>query len=103
MVRRSGFTLAEVVVGMMLLAIGGLGVAATALVSVKAFTQAEQQERALTAAQQLLDSLLLLPAHAAGARTVGQTHLSWPAGDSTAAIVVTVVSGSSRYELTGQR
>ena len=41
MVRRAGFSLAEVIVAMTLLCVAGLGVAATGLVAIQSFTRAD--------------------------------------------------------------
>jgi prepilin-type N-terminal cleavage/methylation domain-containing protein len=101
---RSGFTLAEVIVSMTLLTIAALAVAATGLVAVQAFTRAEQRERLLDRAQFVLDSLLTLPAHSAGARAVLNAQLSWTATDSTGAFTVSAsFANGERIDLPGQR
>jgi Tfp pilus assembly protein PilV len=87
---RPGCSLVEVVVAMTLLAVTALGVAATALVAVQSFTSAELQERTLREAEQVLDSLVALPAYHAGVRAVGPARIRWPASDTTGAVQVMI-------------
>ena len=61
---RAGFTLAEVIVSMTLLAVAALGVAATALVAVQSFTRAELQQIVLREAEWLYDHYVDLVAYA---------------------------------------
>jgi prepilin-type N-terminal cleavage/methylation domain-containing protein len=104
MVSRRGFTLSEVMVAMVLLSIGAVGVGATGLVAIQAFVRAELQEKALMEAQAVLDSLLALPAHTSGTRTVHGTTISWLPADSTGRVRVTVnLTAGRRIELAGQR
>lgn len=101
---RPGFTLAEVVVAMMLLSIAALGVAATALVAVRSFTMAELQERTLREAEQVLDSLVLLPANSAGARVVGPARIIWLASDTSGSVIVRIAAPDrNTLTLTGQK
>jgi prepilin-type N-terminal cleavage/methylation domain-containing protein len=101
---RAGFTLAEVIVAMTLLAIGALGVAATALVAVQSFARAEMQQSVLREADAVLDSLLALPGNAAGSRTVHVARLSWNAADSAGAIILTIATPHrGAIQLKGQR
>jgi prepilin-type N-terminal cleavage/methylation domain-containing protein len=102
--RRSGFTLAEVIVAMTLLSVCALGVAATALVAVQSFTRAELQQRVFQEAELVLDSLLALPANAAGSMITHSANVSWTASDSTGAITVSVLlPHRGRIDLIGQR
>jgi len=101
---RPAFTLAEVIVAMTLLSIAALGVAATALVSVQAFTRAELHERALRAGEQVLDSLLSLSSHSSGQRSVHPATIRWAASDSSGAVTVSVSAPNrARVDLVGQR
>ena len=86
MKRRAGFTLTEVIVAMTLLSVAALGVAATALVAVQSFSAAQLQERTLREAEQVLDSLLVLPGYTAGARGIGPAQIRWPASDTTGSV-----------------
>jgi Tfp pilus assembly protein PilV len=94
--KRSGITVAEVIVAMTLLAVAALGVAATALVALQSFTAAELQERALREAETVLDSLVRLPANGAGARSIGAARVGWPAADSAALVTVHIFWGNRR-------
>lgn len=101
---RPAFSLAEVIVAMTLLSVGALGVAATALVSVQAFTRAELHARALRTGEQVLDSLLLLSSHSAGQQIVHPARISWTAADSSGAITVSIWwPNRPRVDLVGQR
>ena len=102
--RRSGFTLAEVVVAMTLLSVAALGVAATALLAVQSFTRAEMRQHVLREAEAVLDSLLALPQNGTGSKSVHTTLLGWNAADSVGAITVTVrTPHRGLLQLTGQR
>jgi Tfp pilus assembly protein PilV len=104
MVTRGGFSLAEVIVGMTLLCVAGLGVAATGLVAIQSFTRAEQQERLLHESEALLDSLLALPHNSAGTRLHPYGQIAWSAADSNAHIVLQVVPArGAPYELVSGR
>jgi prepilin-type N-terminal cleavage/methylation domain-containing protein len=104
MVSRTGFTLPEVMVAMMLLAIGAMGVAATGLLALQAFMRAELQEKALMEGQAVLDSLLALSAHTAGSRAVHGTTISWLPADSAGSVTVTVnLTRGQHIELAGHR
>lgn len=103
MVTRAGFTITEVVVAMTLLAVAALGVAATALVAVQSFSQAELQERSIREAEQVLDSLLLQPANSAGARQIGPARISWPASDTSATVTVRIAVQGRTITLAGAR
>ncbi|HEY8507653.1 MAG TPA: prepilin-type N-terminal cleavage/methylation domain-containing protein [Steroidobacteraceae bacterium] len=103
MVARPGFSLTELIVGMTLLSVAGLGVAATGLVAVQTFRRAEFEERALLEAEAILDSLLALPASTTGERRIAHLHITWSAADSAGTIVVRVDGGRSPIELVGVR
>ena len=87
---RPGFTLAEVIVAMTLLALVMLSVAATGLAAARMLTRAELHERALREAETILDSLLAAPSHNSGARALPQAHVTWSDADSTATVVVRI-------------
>lgn len=86
---RSGFTLVEVIVAIVVLGVGVLGVAATASLAARVLRQAEADEGAATAAAALLDSLLSRGVPAAGERVDGPYRLRWTttASDTAAAEV----------------
>lgn len=89
---------------MTLLSIAALGVAATALVAVQAFTRAEMQQNVLREAEAILDSLLALPHNGAGDRPLHTSRLQWDAADSTGTVVVTVTTPRrGTIQLEGQR
>lgn len=87
---RPGFTLTEVIVAMLLLAVAALGVAATAVIAIHSFNEGELQEHALRDAEQILDSLLLLPANSPGARQLGAARIVWQAADTSGALTVRI-------------
>lgn len=103
MVTRAGFTITEVVVAMTLLAVAALGVAATALVAVQSFSQAELQERAIREAEHVLDSLLVQPVNSAGTRQIGPARISWPASDTSATVTVRIALQGRTITLAGAR
>ena len=103
MVTRAGFTITEVVVAMTLLAVAALGVAATALVAVQSFSQAELQERAIREAEHVLDSLLVQPVNSAGTRQIGPARISWPASDTSATVTVRIALKGRTITLAGAR
>jgi Tfp pilus assembly protein PilV len=101
---RPAFSLVEVVVAMTLLAVGALGIAATALIAVQSFTRAEMQQNVLREADAILDSLLALSANTAGGRPVHTSMLLWTAADSAGAVTLTVrTPHRGVIQLTGQR
>jgi len=102
--RSSGFTLVEVVVAMTLLSIATLGIAATGFVAAQAFTRAEIQERVLSEAERILDSLHALPTNGAGTRDLVDAPLSWGAADSTGVVVLRVhLPGRPAFDLAAVR
>lgn len=103
MVARAGFSLAEVVVSILLLSIVAVGVAAGGVAAAQMFTRAEVQERVLREAEAILDSLLVLPANGAGTRTLHQSRVTWNAADSTGSITVVVQMPARSVQLTGAR
>jgi prepilin-type N-terminal cleavage/methylation domain-containing protein len=102
-VKQSAFTLVEVIVAMTLLALGGLGVAATALLSMQTLARAELTERAMAEAQLVLDSLSALPVNVSGRRDSPGVLLMWPAADSAAEMIVRVTVAGQAYHLVGRR
>jgi prepilin-type N-terminal cleavage/methylation domain-containing protein len=85
---KAAFTLVEVVVSMALLAVGALGLAASAAVGHRAFAAAEIQERSVRHAAVLLDSLAIGSTAASedSLRTDG-IRLHWSAGTGAGAEV----------------
>jgi prepilin-type N-terminal cleavage/methylation domain-containing protein len=103
MVSRAGFSLAEVVVAMLLLSIAAVGVAGAGVAAAQMFTRAEKHELAMREAESILDSLLTLRAHSAGTRMVQQTRIIWTAADSSGATSLFVQASGRTIQLTGQR
>ena len=86
MIRRHGFTLAEVLVAMMLLGIGVLSLAAAAAAGRSALREAAAESRALLAGSSVLDSLVRLTAPQPGSLTVGPDSVSWSATPISAGV-----------------
>ena len=74
---RSGFGLVELVVALTIVAVGVLGLAATALTAQRAFMTADALQRATAAATMTLDSLLRHPEPAPGQRVLNNVTLRW--------------------------
>lgn len=90
MVTRSGFSLAEVVVALLLLSVVAIGVAGAGVAAAQMFTRAELHERLLREAEAVLDSLVLMPANGAGSRMVRDVEINWTAADTTQSIILLV-------------
>ena len=103
MVSRSGFSLAEVIVAMMLLSIVAVGVASSGMAAAQMFTRAEQHERILREAEAALDSLLALQSNGAGSKQVLHARLVWSASDSLGAVNVYAHLPTRTIQLTGER
>jgi prepilin-type N-terminal cleavage/methylation domain-containing protein len=103
MVARAGFSLAEVVVSIMLLSIVAVGVAAGGVAAAQMFTRAEVQERVLREAEAILDSLVVLRVNGAGTRALFQSRISWTAADSAGTITITVQMPARTLQLTAAR
>lgn len=72
-----GFTLLEVVVALLLLEVAVLAAVGTLVVASRALRDAEHLERAVVAAEGVLDSLASAPAGASGARAFDGGTLEW--------------------------
>lgn len=72
-----GFTLVEVLVGLVLFELGLLGVAGLVAVSGRVLAQATRSERALFAAEELADSLAGAGAVSDGERAIPAGRLRW--------------------------
>src|SRR5262245_9566824 len=100
MVERSGFGLIEVSVALTLLSVGLLGVAGSAVLAGRLIREADADERALSEAMPVLDSLTLQRMPSSGARQAGSGRLIWTvntdsAGISTIDVTVTYANGSA--------
>lgn len=91
MTRRPGFTLAEVLVAMMLLGVGILSLTTAAAAGRSALREAAAESRALLAGSSVLDSLVRLTAPQAGSSTIGPDSISWTVLALTAGIRVDLV------------
>jgi prepilin-type N-terminal cleavage/methylation domain-containing protein len=78
---RAGFSLAEVLVALVLLAVGALALTAAAGRTHAAARDSRHREAALAEAAWILDSLSVTPSPAAGEREAGGLRLRWTAGD----------------------
>lgn len=76
-VPRSGFSLLELTVALVLLAVGVFALASAATVAQRSFAGAEAAERAARAAAIVIDSLLHVPAPRDGARTEQGSAVRW--------------------------
>ena len=87
---RSGFTLLEVIVAMMVLSVGVLGMTSTTLVVSRQLTSAERQTRVAAAVESRFDRLRATPCalvSAGSAVSEGITE-TWTRRDTTRAIIV---------------
>lgn len=79
MVRRSGFSLVEMTVAMLLLSVGLLGVAGTGLLAARMQREAEGREAMLERAGSVLDSLVTHDVAGAGTNADPRFLLDWVA------------------------
>jgi Tfp pilus assembly protein PilV len=79
---RTGFTLLEVVLALLVLEIGVLGVAGTLLLASTTLTRAETLERAVARAEGVLDSLRSDGAPGLGGAPFAAGEVVWSVGDS---------------------
>ncbi|HEX7121651.1 MAG TPA: hypothetical protein VF178_04705 [Gemmatimonadaceae bacterium] len=91
--RRSGFTLAEVLVATLFFSVGILGLAASATAIAAQAGQARELARAARFAGSVLDSLRALPcsALASGVATEGRATLQWNATPAPRTVDVAAV------------
>jgi prepilin-type N-terminal cleavage/methylation domain-containing protein len=92
-VSRPGHSLVEVLVALLLFVLGALGAAATAHHATALTRRALAEQRAATAAAEVLDSLLALPAPAAGARDLDGIRLRWSGAAGGTLVVIAEVPG----------
>jgi Tfp pilus assembly protein PilV len=83
-----GYTLLEVVVALLLLEVAVLGAAGTLQVAAHALGEAEHMERAVLAAEGVLDSLAGVASPTAGSRSFVGGDLSWTV-DSAGTVTLT--------------
>src|SRR5262245_5695629 len=100
MVKRSGFAPTEVIVALTLLRVGLLGVAGSAVLATRLLHEGDAEERAMSAALPVLDSLSLLRTPVSGSQQAGSVHLAWTVstdsvGISTIDLTLTYPSGSA--------
>ncbi|MGH7481129.1 MAG: prepilin-type N-terminal cleavage/methylation domain-containing protein [Longimicrobiales bacterium] len=108
MVRRAdaGFTLVELLVGILILAVGVLAAAAAGTAALRVERLAEERERAVLGVELLLDSLLAEPALTTGAVRIGASVASWaPVAGGGVAVRVATPAGrdSVRWTLMAKR
>ena len=85
MVKRAGFTLVEVIVALLLLAIGVLGVAAAGLLATRMLRAADVHDEMSIRAMALLDSLIADSVVGQGSSRTPAYAIDWAAtGDSAA-------------------
>jgi prepilin-type N-terminal cleavage/methylation domain-containing protein len=84
MVNRAGFTLAEVIVAITLLAVGVLSLAASGGWAAGMVRTAQREEAAARLAGALLDSLVLVPNVEPGSLTRGGVLAEWSSGPGDA-------------------
>ena len=89
---RSGFTLIEVVVALLLLEVAVLAAAGTLQVASRTLGEAERVERAVVEASGILDSLAGAPGAGAGSRTLPFGGVTW-AVDSAGTVTLEVRTG----------
>ena len=95
MVKRAGFSLAEVVVALVLLSVGALGVAAGGILALRLLHAAEVDGDVSLRSAYLLDSLIDARATGAGSERNSRYRLDWSAlGDSAAVTVRTADSAT---------
>lgn len=77
MVNRAGFSLVEMTVAMVLLAIGLLGVAGTGLLAARMLSEAEAREAMLERAGSVLDSVIAYDVAGGGMTGDARFQLEW--------------------------
>jgi len=98
---RAGFGLIELIVALLLISIGVLGLAGTAIVAQRSFNEAALRERSARAAAAVLDSLLHDAAPADGVRIAPGLSLAWSVsqGDGLTHVQLTVThAGGAQQE-----
>ena len=85
--RRAGFTLVEVVVSLVLLAVAFLGLGAVAALAATSLHDSLSHERTVRHAAGLLDSLTFSMAPGAGSATAGNVLYEWTAPAGVGAVI----------------
>ena len=105
--RRAGFTLVEVVVSLVLLAVAFLGLAAVASLAATSLHAALSQERTVRHAAGLLDSLTFGSSPGSGSAVAAGVRYDWNAAAGAGAEIrvqaTSLASGRVLLELAGRR
>lgn len=88
---RPGLTLVEVIVALVVFAVGVLGAAATAGTALRLAREAAAREEAVVLASSTLDSLMQVAAPASGESVVGRYALRWSAAPAGASARIELV------------
>lgn len=105
--RRPGFTLVEVMVSLVLLAVAFLGLAAVATLAATSLHTSLTHERTVRHAAGLLDSLTFSPAFGTGSDTAAGVRYDWVAppgaGSEIRVTATSVLNEQLLLELSGRR
>ena len=93
--RRSGFTLVELLVALVIFEVGLLGVVGTLVLASRTVAQASLLERAVGEVESLVDSLSGSPGVGPGQRTTLGGSISWSVDAAGAASVVFIGDGGT--------
>lgn len=92
---RSGFTLLEVVVSLVVLEAAVLGVYGTLVLAARTTSDADRLERAVAEAEGVLDSLAGAPAPTSGSRELAYGSIRWEVESDGGATVEVISSGGT--------
>ena len=90
---RKGFSLVEVIVGMLLLSIGMLGIAGSSLMAMQMLREAGARDAVLERAQTVLDSIIVHDIAGAGIVEDPRFQLNWAATGSSVEIHALLADG----------
>lgn len=94
MVTRTGFSLVEVIVAMVLLSIGMLGIAGTGLLAAHMMRAADTHEAMMVRASSVMDSLVANDVVGAGITPDARFRLEWMASHESVRVRATLPDGS---------